>query len=84
MEETVTHLPDCVVGKARKCPSPNSLHGEAVGEHWWSGWPGAYCMKCGDWDAQETCFGHECVCACHEGIFDGPDPSEVQERDDSE
>jgi hypothetical protein len=31
--------------------------------HWWSGWPGAYCMKCG--------AGHALEVALAEGWFDG-------------
>jgi hypothetical protein len=60
----VTHLPDCAVGNAKPCPSPVSLQGEAVGEHWWSGWPGAWCMKCGAPDPHEECLT-DCPCPCH-------------------
>lgn len=47
------------------CPAPNSLHDERVGQHWWSGWPGAYCMKCGGPDPMEMCLADECACVCH-------------------
>lgn len=63
-----THLPDCAVGSASPCPSPASLHGEPVGEHWWSGWPGAFCLKCHAEDPMESCLA-DCTCPCHDAFF---------------
>lgn len=59
------HLDTCHVCNAKPCPAPTTLHSESVGEHWWSGWPGAYCMKCGAWDPMEACFADDCRCSCH-------------------
>jgi len=42
------------------------LHGEKADDHWWSGWPGAYCMKCGADDMDEACIGNSCRCSCHD------------------
>jgi len=58
------HLPECAQPEKRPCPAGQSLHGESVDEHWWSGWPGAYCMKCGAEDKDEICLA-ECACPCH-------------------
>lgn len=35
------------------------------GQHWWSGWPGAYCTKCGCEDPMEI--------ALADGDFDATD-----------
>jgi hypothetical protein len=29
-----------------------------MGEHRWSGWHGAYCLDCGQWDAMEYAIGN--------------------------
>ena len=63
------HLPSCAQTEKRSCPSNRSLHDEAPHEHWWSGWPGALCLKCGDEDADEVCIGGACACACHEDFW---------------
>lgn len=60
------HIPTCHVAHARPCPAQFSLHGEPVGDHWWSGWPGAWCAKCGTDDPAELCLADRCVCPCHE------------------
>ncbi len=65
----MSHLPTCSVGNAQPCPSDKSLHDEPVGTHWWSGWPGAYCMKCGASDPVEECLA-DCECVCHAHDFD--------------
>lgn len=59
------HIPTCAILEIRPCPSNKSLHGEKPDEHWFSGWPGAYCMKCGDEDKVEICIGGVCECPCH-------------------
>ena len=60
----VEHIPTCAQLRARPCPAHRSMHGESPSEHWWSGWPGAYCVKCGDDDSSEVCMA-ECECPCH-------------------
>lgn len=44
------------------CPRDLSLHGEPIVEHWWSGWPGAYCLKCGAEDPTEIALAEGCNC----------------------
>ena len=51
--------------KGYKCPSPHPLSKD--GNHWWSGWPGAYCMGCGMSYPPEICLAENCPCECHEG-----------------
>lgn len=41
------HISTCYQSEKRPCPAGKSLHGEAITDHWRSGWPGAFCMKCG-------------------------------------
>ena len=62
------HIKDCDAQNIRDCPANKSLHGEATTSHWWSGWPGAYCMKCGDDDLMEICLGG-CKCSCHDEFW---------------
>lgn len=51
------------------CPSPLQMFSELVGDHWWSGWPGAYCMKCGAEDPLEICLADGCACVkCGEAM----------------
>lgn len=64
------HHPDCSVGNAKPCGAGLVLHGEAITEHWWSGWPGAYCLKCGAEDAMENCLAG-CLCDCHDEFYAG-------------
>lgn len=59
------HRTECHVGNAQPCPAQTTLHSERIGEHWWSGWPGAYCMKCDSEDPDELCLADQCVCVCH-------------------
>ena len=48
------HVPNCpVLSHDPLCPSPHALS-DGV-HHWWSGWPGAWCMGCGCDDPQEIC-----------------------------
>ena len=49
------HLPDCEMGKRQPADHP----------HRWSGWPGAWCLDCGEEDATELCIGGVCPCQCH-------------------
>ena len=51
------------------CPSGYKMHGEGKGEHWWSGWPGAFCLKCFAEDLSELCIGGVCECSCHEEFW---------------
>lgn len=39
-------------------------------QHQWSGWPGAYCIKCGIPDQNEACIAdHDTILYCVEGHF---------------
>jgi hypothetical protein len=60
----IPHSQECFQQFKRECPANKSLHNEPSNQHWWSGWPGAYCMKCGDEDANELCMAG-CKCDCH-------------------
>ena len=73
------HISTCAMLTVRPCPSDKSLHGELVGEHWWSGWPGAYCLKCGDGDASEICLGG-CACPCHDAFWKAYDEATRESR----
>lgn len=59
------HSGECWAGKDPGCLAGTVLHSEHEDEHWWSGWPGAYCMKCGSGDPQELCLADGCRCKCH-------------------
>ena len=67
----MTHIPSCALLELRPCPTTYSLHGEKPGEHWWSGWPGAYCLKCFEEDKFEVCIGMVCKCPCHDEFWKG-------------
>jgi hypothetical protein len=41
------------IGKHMDNPWPKDHKG-----HWWSGWPGAYCMRCGADDPMEFAIGN--------------------------
>lgn len=58
-------MSDCPSCRPVPCPAPVTVHSEAVGEHWWSGWPGAFCLKCHAEDPREMCLADGCACACH-------------------
>lgn len=61
------HLPDCSVGlrEGEVCSNPHKLS-DGV-NHWWSGWPGAYCLGCGASDPNEECLS--CMCSCHDEFW---------------
>jgi hypothetical protein len=42
------------------CPSPHELSDGR--NHWWSGWPGDYCIGCGAEDPHEQCLANN-LCA---------------------
>lgn len=63
------HIYTCAQLEKIPCPANKSLHNEGKDEHWWSGWPGAYCMKCGSEDKNEICIGNACVCHCHDEFW---------------
>ena len=63
------HIPDCAQLEKAACLSVYSLHGEKIGEHWWSGWPGSYCMKCLEEDKDEVCIDMGCECPCHDSFW---------------
>lgn len=62
------HIETCAMLELIPCPANYSLHSEKPNEHWWSGWPGAWCMKCGSEDKVEVCLGG-CECPCHEAFW---------------
>ena len=66
----VKHLPQCWEGKEKGCRANKSLHGESRKGHWWSGWPGAFCLKCGEEDLMEGCVADSCPCPCHDAMWD--------------
>lgn len=59
------HTPKCARKDKASCPANRTLHGENLDEHWWSGWPGAICLKCGAEDVDEICISQGCGCPCH-------------------
>ena len=59
------HLPTCACANVGPCPAQRVLHSEKPEDHWWSGCPGAVCMKCGSDDPQELCVAGPCACSCH-------------------
>jgi hypothetical protein len=66
---TEEHTKSCAQRHKRPCPANKSLHDEPLNTHWWSGWPGAYCMKCGDEDMNEICLADLCMCQCHKEFW---------------
>ncbi len=69
MLEMTDHIESCAQLETRPCPANQSLHGELKDQHWWSGWPGAHCMKCGDEDKNEVCLADNCKCQCHDDFW---------------
>lgn len=66
----IMHIKTCLQLKKKPCPSNKSLHGEQIKEHWFSGWPGAYCMKCFEEDMNELCLADGCKCPCHDKFWE--------------
>jgi hypothetical protein len=64
------HIPSCAQLEKKPCLANRSLHDEKPNEHWWSGWPGAVCMKCGEEDKDEICIGDACSCPCHDDFWE--------------
>ena len=58
----------CAQLEYQPCAAGVSLHGEPTDAHWWSGWPGAYCLKCVAEDKDEICMAG-CNCSCHAAFF---------------
>jgi len=65
------HIDSCEQKNIVPCPANKSLHGEKTDQHWWSGWPGAMCLKCGDDDKNELCLADNCKCPCHDDFWNG-------------
>ena len=63
------HIMGCYQLEKRPCSSPETMFSAGPGEHWWSGWPGAFCMKCHAEDKDELCVGAVCQCPCHEEFW---------------
>lgn len=64
----MVHIDTCAQKEKVPCSANASLHGEPTDAHWWSGWPGAFCLKCGDEDKDEVCMGG-CACSCHDEFW---------------
>ncbi len=64
------HIPGCYVGGTVDCPANFSLYDESKNKHWWSGWPGAYCLKCNAEDLFELCLAESCKCCCHNEFWE--------------
>ena len=62
------HIAGCYQLEKESCKAGVSLHGEPIDEHWWSGWPGAWCMKCHAEDKDELCLA-DCKCFCHDQFW---------------
>ncbi len=56
---------DCQVCKRKNEVCTNQHQLSKDGSHWWSGWPGAYCLGCGADDPEELCLADNCLCYCH-------------------
>jgi hypothetical protein len=66
----IDHIPSCAsYDHPNKCPANKTMFKEGPEVHWWSGWPGAYCMKCGIEDPNEICFADSCKCPCHDEMW---------------
>lgn len=74
----IQHIPSCAQLEKRPCKAGESLHNEPKNEHWWSGWPGAYCEKCGAEDKDEICIGDVCQCPCHADFWKSYEMAENQ------
>jgi hypothetical protein len=57
----VEHIPTCAQLEYVPCGGPNP-------NHRWSGWPGAYCLDCGEEDKNEICLAG-CSCPCHDELW---------------
>ena len=64
------HIKECFILEITPCPTNISLFEEPIDKHWWSGWPGAFCLKCGDEDKVELCLGNSCKCGCHKEFWE--------------
>ena len=51
-----------------------------MSEHKWSGWPGAYCFKCGIEDPMEIAIGREYYDPYTRKWTDTPEAQEFKER----
>ena len=65
----IQHIATCAQLEKRPCPAMKSAYGEPSDEHFWSGWPGAYCIKCHAEDKDEACLGDLCECPCHAELW---------------
>ena len=82
------HIESCFQLEKEECSRRISLHGEPITEHFFSGWPGAYCLKCFEEDKDELCIGYACACPCHNDFWEAynnatppPDVSGTMEDD---
>ena len=51
--------------------------------HWWSGWPGAFCLFCGAPDNAEQCLGDGCAGWCICAVCGEHRPNPVCDSDDA-
>jgi len=65
----IEHIDFCPSKGATPCTANYAHHNEPKDHHWWSGWPGAYCIKCGVEDLYEICIGIVCYCPCHDDFW---------------
>lgn len=87
------HIETCAQLEKEPCISLISLHGEPIGQHFFSGWPGAYCLKCLEEDKDEICISTVCECPCHDSFWAEfkqqfndrePSPTTVNDMSDSD
>lgn len=61
----INHIPTCHILEDTVCTANISLYGEPSNTHFWSGFPGAICIKCHQEDKRELCLADNCLCQCH-------------------
>jgi len=62
---TMDHIESCAQLEKTIC-KVSKYFGTFEGNHRWSGWPGAFCLDCGEEDQNEICLAISCKCPCHE------------------
>ena len=65
----IQHIPTCAELRRKPCTAGKSFNGEPVDQHHFSGWPGAYCLKCYEDDVEEICIKGGCKCPCHDEFW---------------
>jgi hypothetical protein len=62
------HIPTCAELNRRPCWNGFIERGSLL--HQWSGWPGAHCLVCFCEDPCEICLADNCMCHCHNDLWD--------------